>query len=63
LPAEIGYHAAAAALSDLAAMAARPVGILASVALGPGDEGSSAPGHGGVSARPPPWVPRSWAAT
>jgi thiamine-monophosphate kinase len=38
-PAEIGYHAAAGALSDLAAMAARPVGILASVALGPGDEG------------------------
>jgi thiamine-monophosphate kinase len=38
--AEIGYHAAAGAISDLAAMAARPVGILASVALGPGDEGS-----------------------
>jgi thiamine-monophosphate kinase len=37
-PADIGYHAAAAALSDLAAMAARPIGILASVALGPGDE-------------------------
>jgi thiamine-monophosphate kinase len=37
-PAEIGYHAAAAALSDLAAMAARPIGVLASVALGPGDE-------------------------
>lgn len=37
-PAEVGYHAAAAALSDLAAMAARPIGILASVALGPGDE-------------------------
>jgi thiamine-monophosphate kinase len=38
-PAELGYHAAAAALSDLAAMAARPVGVLASLALGPGDEG------------------------
>jgi thiamine-monophosphate kinase len=37
-PAEIGYHAAAAAISDLAAMAARPIGILASLALGPGDE-------------------------
>jgi thiamine-monophosphate kinase len=37
-PSEIGYHAAAAALSDLAAMAARPIGILASLALGPGDE-------------------------
>ena len=34
----IGYHAAAAAISDLAAVAARPIGILASVALGPGDE-------------------------
>ncbi|MFO7892382.1 MAG: thiamine-phosphate kinase [Longimicrobiales bacterium] len=37
-PGEIGYHAAMAALSDLAAMAARPIGVLASVALGPGDE-------------------------
>jgi thiamine-monophosphate kinase len=37
-PAEIGFHAAAAALSDLAAMAARPLGVLASLALGPGDE-------------------------
>ncbi|MDX1675250.1 MAG: thiamine-phosphate kinase [Longimicrobiales bacterium] len=37
-PAEIGYHAAAASLSDLAAVAARPIGILASIALGPGDE-------------------------
>lgn len=35
---EVGYHAAAAALSDLAAVAARPIGVLASVALGPGDE-------------------------
>ncbi len=37
-PDEVGWHAAAAALSDLAAMAARPIGVLASVALGPGDE-------------------------
>jgi thiamine-monophosphate kinase len=37
-PDRIGYHAAAAALSDLAAVAARPIGILASIALGPGDE-------------------------
>jgi thiamine-monophosphate kinase len=37
-PSEIGYHAAAGAISDLAAMAARPIGILASLALGPGDE-------------------------
>lgn len=36
--ADIGYRAAAGALSDLAAVAARPIGILASVALGPGDE-------------------------
>ena len=33
-PDEVGYHAAAAALSDLAAMAARPIGVLASIALG-----------------------------
>ena len=32
-PAEIGWRAAAAALSDLAAMAARPIGVLASIAL------------------------------
>jgi thiamine-monophosphate kinase len=37
-PDEVGYHAAAAALSDLAARAARPIGVLASIALGPGDE-------------------------
>lgn len=36
--ADIGYHAAAGALSDLAAIAARPIGVLAAVALGPGDE-------------------------
>lgn len=36
--ADLGYHAAAGALSDLAAMAARPIGLLASLALGPGDE-------------------------
>jgi thiamine-monophosphate kinase len=38
---EIGYRAAAAALSDLAAMAAEPVGVLASLAV---------PGAGGVDA-------------
>jgi thiamine-monophosphate kinase len=36
--ADIGYHATAGALSDLAAVAARPIGVLASLALGPGDE-------------------------
>ncbi len=36
----IGYRAAAAALSDLAAMAARPIGILASLALPPALEQS-----------------------
>lgn len=38
-PAEIGGRAAAAGLSDLAAMAARPIGVLAAVALADGDEG------------------------
>lgn len=33
---EVGYRAAAAALSDLAAMAAEPVGLLVSMALPPG---------------------------
>lgn len=37
-PEDIGYHAAAGALSDLAAVASRPIGVLASLALGPGDE-------------------------
>jgi thiamine-monophosphate kinase len=32
-PSEIGYRSAAAALSDLAAMAARPIGILAALAV------------------------------
>lgn len=36
-PEEIGYRAAAAALSDLAAMAARPIGILVALALAEGD--------------------------
>jgi thiamine-monophosphate kinase len=36
-PREIGYRAAAAALSDLAAMAARPIGVLASLAVQPSD--------------------------
>ena len=35
---DIGYHAAMGALSDLAAVAARPIGVLLSMALGPGDE-------------------------
>lgn len=38
-PDEIGWRVAAAALSDLAAMAARPIGILASIALADGDAG------------------------
>lgn len=41
-PVEIGWRAAAAALSDLAAVAARPIGILASLALPDGDAGSFA---------------------
>ncbi len=36
-PEEIGYRAAAAALSDLAAMAARPIGVLTSLAVTPED--------------------------
>jgi thiamine-monophosphate kinase len=36
-PEEIGYRAAAAALSDLAAVAARPIGILVALALRPDD--------------------------
>jgi thiamine-monophosphate kinase len=36
-PEEIGYRAAAAALSDLAAVAATPIGILVALALRPGD--------------------------
>lgn len=39
---EIGCRAAAAALSDLAAVAARPIGILASLAIPPGDAGTHA---------------------
>ncbi|HUG41929.1 MAG TPA: thiamine-phosphate kinase [Longimicrobiales bacterium] len=38
-PEEIGWRAAAAGLSDLAAMAARPIGILASIALPDADAG------------------------
>jgi thiamine-monophosphate kinase len=37
MPAEIGYRATAAALSDLAAMAAAPIGVLASLAVPPAD--------------------------
>ena len=36
-PREIGYRSAAGAISDLAAMAARPIGVLVSVALGADD--------------------------
>jgi len=45
---EIGYRAAAAALSDLAAMAARPLGVLVSLALPP--EGGADPEavHAGI---------------
>lgn len=39
---EIGWRAAAAALSDLAAVAARPVGILVSLAVPPADAGEPA---------------------
>jgi thiamine-monophosphate kinase len=39
---EIGCRAASAALSDLAAVAARPIGILASLALPPADAGARA---------------------
>ncbi|HYR08435.1 MAG TPA: thiamine-phosphate kinase [Longimicrobium sp.] len=38
-PEEIGWRAAAAALSDLAAVAARPIGILVSLAAPPDDAG------------------------
>jgi thiamine-monophosphate kinase len=41
-PEEIGYRAAAAALSDLAAMAARPVGVLVSLGLPASDVGGTA---------------------
>ncbi len=37
-PSDIGYRAAAASLSDLAAMAARPIGVLASLAVPAGEE-------------------------
>ncbi|MBV9773825.1 MAG: thiamine-phosphate kinase [Gemmatimonadetes bacterium] len=39
---EIGYRAGAAALSDLAAVAARPIGVLVSLALPEGDAGDPA---------------------
>ncbi|HEY0019157.1 MAG TPA: thiamine-phosphate kinase [Longimicrobium sp.] len=41
-PEEIGWRAAAAALSDLAAVAARPIGILVSLAAPAGDAGDFA---------------------
>ncbi|HEX7091598.1 MAG TPA: thiamine-phosphate kinase [Longimicrobiales bacterium] len=42
-PEEIGYRATAAALSDLAAVAARPIGILCSLACAPADAAGYAP--------------------
>lgn len=50
-PAEIGWRAAAASLSDLAAMAACPIGVLASVALAPGDEAGEDGGFGAALLR------------
>lgn len=41
-PFDIGYRAAAASLSDLAAMAARPIGVLASLAVPADDAGEYA---------------------
>lgn len=46
--AEIGYRAAAAALSDLAAMAARPVGVLVSLAIPEDDRFDAGGVHDGV---------------
>lgn len=43
-PEQIGYRAAAAAMSDLAAMAARPIGLLVSIAVPPSDAGDVAAG-------------------
>ncbi|HEX6134566.1 MAG TPA: thiamine-phosphate kinase [Longimicrobiales bacterium] len=43
LPEEIGYRAAAAALSDLAAVAATPIGLLVSLALDPAEATDLAP--------------------
>lgn len=43
-PEETGWRAAAAALSDLAAMAARPTGVLVSLAMAPSDAGEFAAG-------------------
>jgi thiamine-monophosphate kinase len=42
-PEEIGYRAAAAALSDLAAVAATPIGILVALAIDPSDAAATAP--------------------
>lgn len=46
--AEIGYRAAAAALSDLAAMAARPLGVLVSLALPPKSGADAEDVHAGI---------------
>ncbi|HEX6308823.1 MAG TPA: thiamine-phosphate kinase [Longimicrobiales bacterium] len=43
LPEEIGYRAAAAALSDLAAVAATPIGLLVSLALDPAEAAEIGP--------------------
>lgn len=43
-PQEIGYRATAAALSDLAAVAAVPFGVLVSLAVAPADRDALAPG-------------------
>lgn len=45
---DIGYRATAAALSDLAAMAARPIGVLASLAIAPEDRDFAEEVMGGV---------------
>jgi thiamine-monophosphate kinase len=46
--AEIGYRAGAAALSDLAAMAARPVGVLVSLTLPPAGGADAEAVHAGI---------------
>ncbi|MCG6957884.1 MAG: thiamine-phosphate kinase, partial [Gemmatimonadetes bacterium] len=45
---EIGYRAGAAALSDLAAMAARPVGVLVSLAIPPEGGADAEAVHAGI---------------
>lgn len=50
---EVGYRAATAALSDLAAMAARPVGVLVSIALPVAPDGDAPEGTGAGAAVDP----------